>query len=142
CFTLLKELKDTELISPVSFSLSVLNSAPALVAIEKQNHNEITAISSNLPFENALISAVSKMKDEAFVVVYDELLGDDKEPEDYAFLAMQICRGDKFELEFSSNLMIDNKADKSYLRFLRALKSKAKGYEFSSNSLNFKWTLK
>ncbi|MCR4942602.1 MAG: beta-ketoacyl synthase chain length factor, partial [Campylobacter sp.] len=46
CLTLLKELKDTELISPVSFSLSVLNSAPALVAIEKQNHNEITAISS------------------------------------------------------------------------------------------------
>ncbi|RDU73634.1 hypothetical protein CQA66_00085 [Helicobacter aurati] len=56
CFAMLHSLAKENLVSPTTFSLSVLNATPALVAIATQNYNEITAISSNC-LEYALLNA-------------------------------------------------------------------------------------
>ena len=142
CLSLLKELTTSDLISPTSFSLTVLNSAPALLAISQRNFSGITAISSNLAFEMALISAVAKLENEAFVIIYDELIGENKEPQDYAFLALQICPGDSYCLEFSPIKQSDIKPKKSYVDFLNALRKNIKSYEFDSNSMHYKWNFK
>ncbi|CUU70357.1 beta-ketoacyl synthase chain length factor [Campylobacter hyointestinalis] len=61
CIGLLSELSLSGLVSPTSFSLSVLNASVASVAIQKQIHAPIFAISSSAPVEMATISAASKL---------------------------------------------------------------------------------
>ena len=141
CYKLLKEIANDEIISPVSFSLSVLNAAPALMAIELKNHNEITAISSNIAFEVAVISAFCKMKSQALIIIYDELLGGDAEPDDYAFLSLLIERGDEVKLEFlpQSN---QNIAKNTYLDFIKSLRNGIKFYEILDQNIKYKWSFR
>ena len=69
CFNMLLGLQDSYLLSPTSFSLSVLNATPALLAIANNNNAEISAISANPSLEYALINAYTKLQDYKKVLV-------------------------------------------------------------------------
>lgn len=65
CFNMLLSLQDSYLLSPTSFSMSVLNATPALLAIATKNNAEISAISANPSLEYGIINAYTKLKDSA-----------------------------------------------------------------------------
>ncbi|MGX3044153.1 beta-ketoacyl synthase chain length factor [Helicobacter sp. T3_23-1056] len=65
CFNMLLNLQDSYLLSPTSFSMSVLNATPALLAIATKNNAEISAISANPSLEYGIINAYTKLKDSA-----------------------------------------------------------------------------
>lgn len=57
CFTMLNDLAAHNIASPTAFSLSVLNSTPALLAIAQKNNSEILAISAVDCLEYGLVNA-------------------------------------------------------------------------------------
>lgn len=57
CFAMLNDLAAHNITSPTAFSLSVLNSTPALLAIAQKNHSEILAISAKDCLEYGLVNA-------------------------------------------------------------------------------------
>ena len=57
CFAMLNDLAAHNITSPTAFSLSVLNSTPALLAIAQKNHSEILAISAVDCLEYGLVNA-------------------------------------------------------------------------------------
>lgn len=63
CFSMLLSLQDSYLLSPTSFSMSVLNSTPALLAIAHNNNAEISAISANPSLEYAMINAYVRLQE-------------------------------------------------------------------------------
>ena len=63
CFELETALAKAEPLSPTSFSLSVHNAISSLLSIEAKNHNEILAISSFSPVEDALQAAFLRLND-------------------------------------------------------------------------------
>lgn len=65
CFSMLLSLQDSYLLSPTSFSMSVLNSTPALLAIAHNNNAEISAISANPSLEYAMINAYMRLQEVA-----------------------------------------------------------------------------
>ena len=65
CFSMLLNLQDSYLLSPTSFSMSVLNATPALLAIAHQNNAEISAISANPSLEYAMINAYMRLQESA-----------------------------------------------------------------------------
>lgn len=82
CFSMLLGLQNSYLLSPTSFSLSVLNATPALLAIANNNNAEISAISANPSLEYAIINAYTKLQDykEVLVLSYYEGLCDEYLP--------------------------------------------------------------
>lgn len=60
CYTLLNTLKQNELLSPTEFSLSVLNANAALLAINRSNNSEITAVSGVNSFETGVFASALK----------------------------------------------------------------------------------
>lgn len=65
CFSMLLSLQDSYLLSPTSFSMSVLNATPALLAIAHNNNAEISAISANPSLEYAMINAYVRLQEVA-----------------------------------------------------------------------------
>lgn len=63
CFSMLLSLQDSYLLSPTSFSMSVLNATPALLAIAHKNNAEISAISANPSLEYAMINAYVRLQE-------------------------------------------------------------------------------
>lgn len=63
CFSMLLSLQDSYLLSPTSFSMSVLNATPALLAIAHKNNAEISAISANPSLEHAMINAYVRLQE-------------------------------------------------------------------------------
>lgn len=63
CFSMLLSLQDSYLLSPTSFSMSVLNATPALLAIAHNNNAEISAISANPSLEYAMINAYMRLQE-------------------------------------------------------------------------------
>lgn len=63
CFSMLLSLQDSYLLSPTSFSMSVLNATPALLAIAHNNNAEISAISANPSLEYAMINAYVRLQE-------------------------------------------------------------------------------
>lgn len=63
CFSMLLSLQDSYLLSPTSFSMSVLNATPALLAIAHKNNAEISAISANPSLEHAMINAYMRLQE-------------------------------------------------------------------------------
>lgn len=80
CFAMMKDLAVHNITSPTAFSLSVLNSTPALLAIASKNHSEILAVSARDSLECGLINAYILLRDSkdkvALVISYDESKGD------------------------------------------------------------------
>ncbi len=75
CINLMSELNSDHLISPNGFANSVLNAAIANIAILKQFHGEIIAISSTDPINAALISAKARLITQTkniVIVIYEE----------------------------------------------------------------------
>lgn len=76
CFAMMKDLAVHHITSPTAFSLSVLNSTPALLAIASKNHSEILAVSARDSLECGLINAYILLRDSinkvALVISYDE----------------------------------------------------------------------
>lgn len=66
CFNMLLSLQDSYLLSPTSFSMSVLNATPALLAIAHKNNAEISAISANPSLEYAMINAYVRLQEIAY----------------------------------------------------------------------------
>lgn len=66
CFSMLLSLQDSYLLSPTSFSMSVLNATPALLAIAHNNNAEISAISANPSLEYAMINAYMRLQEIAY----------------------------------------------------------------------------
>lgn len=66
CFSMLLSLQDSYLLSPTSFSMSVLNATPALLAIAHNNNAEISAISANPSLEYAMINAYVRLQEIAY----------------------------------------------------------------------------
>lgn len=65
CFTMLNDLAAHNIASPTAFSLSVLNSTPALLAIAQKNNSEILAISSVDCLEYGLVNAYALLCESA-----------------------------------------------------------------------------
>lgn len=115
CFELLQSLRE-DFISPTSFSLSVLNATPALLAIMSANTNEILSLSASLSLEYALLNAYvnlreSKLKS-AFVVTYYEKLDLEKKHSqiDFFMLALKVSlEKPNFSLSFEKNSNAQNK---------------------------------
>ena len=87
CFELETTLAKAEPLSPTSFSLSVHNAISSLLSIEAKNHNEILAISSFSPVEDALQAAFLKLNDgyeRVLILAYHESISqsyfDEKKP--------------------------------------------------------------
>ena len=87
CFELETALAKAEPLSPTSFSLSVHNAISSLLSIEAKNHNEILAISSFSPVEDALQAAFLRLNDgykKVLILAYHESIRqsyfDDKKP--------------------------------------------------------------
>lgn len=80
CFAMMKDLAVHHITSPTAFSLSVLNSTPALLAIASKNHSEILAVSARESLECGLINAYILLRDSinkvALVISYDESQSD------------------------------------------------------------------
>lgn len=80
CFAMMKDLAVHKITSPTAFSLSVLNSTPALLAIASKNHSEILAVSARDSLECGLINAYILLRDStnkvALVISYDESQSD------------------------------------------------------------------
>lgn len=85
CFTMLNDLAAHNIASPTAFSLSVLNSTPALLAIAQKNNSEILAISAVDCLEYGLINAYALLCESAhdsreshpkdcLVISYEEML--------------------------------------------------------------------
>ena len=75
CFELETALAKAEPVSPTSFSLSVHNAISSLLSIEAKNHNEILAISSFSPVEDALQAAFLRLNDgyeKVLILAYHE----------------------------------------------------------------------
>lgn len=87
CFELETALAKAEPVSPTSFSLSVHNAISSLLGIEAKNHNEILAISSFSPVEDALQAAFLRLNDgyeRVLILAYHESISqsyfDEKKP--------------------------------------------------------------
>ncbi len=87
CFELETALAKAEPVSPTSFSLSVHNAISSLLSIEAKNHNEILAISSFSPVEDALQAAFLRLNDgyeKVLILAYHESIKqsyfDEKKP--------------------------------------------------------------
>jgi len=87
CFELETTLAKAEPLSPTSFSLSVHNAISSLLSIEAKNHNEILAISSFSPVEDALQAAFLRLNDgyeRVLILAYHESISqsyfDEKKP--------------------------------------------------------------
>lgn len=65
CFTMLNDLAAHNIASPTAFSLSVLNSTPALLAIAQKNNSEILAISAVDCLEYGLVNAYALLCESA-----------------------------------------------------------------------------
>lgn len=68
CLDMLERLHSE--VSPTSFSLSVLNAIPAMLAIDAGSHAPIMAISARSSVENGILSSLSH--DQAFLISYFE----------------------------------------------------------------------
>ena len=87
CFELETALAKADPVSPTSFSLSVHNAISSLLSIEAKNHNEILAISSFSPVEDALQAAFLRLNDgyeKVLILAYHESISqsyfDEKKP--------------------------------------------------------------
>lgn len=165
CFFLLNEIKKGEAISPSSFSLSVLNATPALLAINSANHSEILAISANPALENAAITGFSKLKElqdrglcgVAVIFSYYERLAKEiqKEADEFYMSAFEMSLdasfgGVKCEIDISSLDLINSikneeniASDFPFLCAIKALKStqKPQKWEIVNDKMKFAWSI-
>lgn len=168
CFFLLNEIKKGEAISPSSFSLSVLNATPALLAINTANHSEILAISANPALENAVLTGFSKLKElqdrglcgVAVIFSYYERLAKEiqKEADEFYMSAFEMSLNASFgsvkcELNLDSiktDNLIESRfneeniaSDFPFLCAAKALKStqKPQKWEIVNNKMKFAWSI-
>ncbi|MCH5322626.1 MAG: beta-ketoacyl synthase chain length factor [Helicobacter sp.] len=145
CLDLLKTLKKEHLVSPTSFSLSVLNATSALVAIMTKNHSEISAISADCSLEYGLINAYIKGQPQAIVINYEENLLNQSGEYEYFCLIIHI---DNFNytkyltLECCKHNCLSYNQYLSSFEFFRHYIAKEKSkWESISNHLKWKWQL-
>lgn len=135
CFDMLQDLAIYHITSPTAFSLSVLNSTPALLAIASKNTSEILAISAKDSLEYGLINAYLLLKDsikQCLVISYDEML----ESKEISLIAM--CVSLDSNLQISLNYTSKNHGESSSnMAFLEAFSSQNPHY----HNGNFTWDL-
>lgn len=142
---LLKTLQKEHLVSPTSFSLSVLNATSALVAILAKNHSEISAISADCSLEYALVNAYIKGHSEILVINYEENLLNQFGEYEYFCLILHI---DNFNYTKALTLEYCEHNVSSYNQYLSPFelfmhynaKDEA-NWESFSNHLKWKWKL-
>ncbi|WP_158336121.1 beta-ketoacyl synthase chain length factor [Campylobacter iguaniorum] len=138
CIDLLSELSGSSLVSPNSFSASVLNAPVASIGILRQIHSPIYAISSSAPVEDAMICAISKLNEfqQICVIAYEE----DALSEFKQCVAFIIKNGDSCELcfeEFDKNAQIQKENPKSTEVFV---KNYPNNFSFTGDKLIYKWS--
>ena len=149
CYAMLNQIIANEPLSPNAFSLSVLNATPALLAIKKQNHGEITAMSANPAFEYAIINAYAKLftqkKDEAFVMSYYEKLAANSDGIEFLMLACKMSlESPNFALKYSVNKNASTEkpssARLSELDFLANALEKTPKFSVKNEDMLFEWS--
>lgn len=141
---LLYSLAEKSLVSPTSFSLSVLNAVPAVSSIMYENHNDITAVSSSPSLENALLQAyisLSDTKKEQLVISYyegafKEYLEQDKL---YCCIAMEVSSGNDITIE--KTIKDENYGIGTCISEIEFLKhyEKSKNYSVYSDNAQWNW---
>lgn len=141
---LLYSLAESGVVSPTSFSLSVLNAVPAVSSIMYENHNDITAVSSSPSLENALLQSYINLYDtkkEQLVISYFE--GAFKEYYNqnklYCCLSMEVTQGEDITLEKCISTNTYGVADFiSEIEFLKHYEMK-EDYSIYTDNTEWKW---
>ncbi len=142
---LLYFLADENIVSPTSFSLSVLNAVPAVTSIMYKNHNDITAISSSPSLENAILNAYINMQDtkkEQLVISYYEGACKQYYNKDklYLCISMEVTSGSSITIEKKASEKVYKVMDKiSEIEFLKNYNIE-KDYSIYSDKSEWKWS--
>lgn len=141
---LLYSLAESGIVSPTSFSLSVLNAVPAAAAIMYNSHNDITAVSSSPSLENALLQAYINMldtKQEQLVICYYEGAFKDYYSQNklYCCISMEVSKGTDIVLEKCCSDKTYGIADSiSEIEFLKHYHQK-ENYSTYTDNTEWKW---
>lgn len=133
CYELLKELAETGILSPQSFSLAVHNAIPSLYTIDRKIHSNVLAISSEAGVFSAIVEALGLFacgEQVVRIIVAEEAVpGEyrqycDFADESYAYAIDLVPEGD-MSLSFSGNehRSIDSAALSTNLQAIRFLLS-------------------
>ena len=146
---LLHSLGKTAAISPVSFSLSVLNSIPALLCIANGNNSDITAISSYPSLENGLLQGIlalfdNKTANTCLVISYYE--GENKPyftiDDAYCAVTVEISEGNEVTVERYTEIdemRVQNEFPLSEICFLSNYDLR-KNFAFYDGKYIWKWS--
>lgn len=125
CFALLEMLAKEKIVSPTSFSLSVLNAIPALCSIYHKNQSEILSIASQASLEYGVLNAVLKLQSnpaikECFVLSYYEGEGAEYYYHNSicSLVLLKIALGDSVVLSLQESLGKENLTNHSDWNFL------------------------
>ena len=141
---LLYSLAESGVVSPTSFSLSVLNAVPAVSSIMYKNHNDITAVSSSPSLENALLQAYINLcdtKQNQLVISYYEGAFKEYFKQDnlYCCVSMELSFGNNITIEKeSSDCKYDLVRKISEIEFLKNYENKI-DYTIASDYSKWMW---
>lgn len=141
---LLHTLAESGVVSPTSFSLSVLNAVPAVSSIMYKNHNDITAVSSNPSLENALLQAYINLcdtKKNQLVISYYEGAFKEYFKQDnlYCCVSMEVSFGNNIIIEKqTSGSKYDLSGSISEIEFLKHYNDKT-NYTVTSDYSKWIW---
>lgn len=130
CTDLLKELGKFALVSPASFSLSVLNSTPCNIAIKRSIHSQIDAISAEACVENAVISAFSKLQSQICLICYEESF----ETDEFFCVCMVMKKGDDIKLQ-----VLPSQSKKSIKSIENFVENFGKNFSYDDGANLYKW---
>lgn len=141
---LLYSLAESGVVSPTSFSLSVLNAVPAVSSIMYKNHNDITAVSSSPSLENALLQAYINLCDtnkNQLVISYYEGAYKEYLKQDnlYCCISMEMSFGNNITIEKqNSDIKYDLASTVSEIEFLKNYENKI-NYTITSDYSKWMW---
>lgn len=140
---LLYTLSKDKIVSPTSFSLSVLNATPAISSIAYKNHNDIIAVSSNPSLENGLLQAYINLCDtnkNQLVISYYEGAYQEyfKEDNFSCLIALEISKGNNITMKKKQTDKTYNLANISEIEFLKHYDNKI-NYSIYSDYSQWIW---
>lgn len=138
-FKMYETLKQDGVITPTTFSLSVLNAIPALCSIMFKNTQEILAISENMSVEYGLLNAYLLLQEEAskecLVIAYREV-ENFYSPNGVIVLVFRVKKGSSLQLKQSFCQEKDRENMWSEITFL---KNYNKNHSWISISQDEQW---
>lgn len=142
-FKMYETLKQDRLITPTTFSLSVLNAIPALCSIMFKDTQEILAISENLSVEYGLLNAFLLLQEgnckECLVIAYREVENFDS-PNGVIVLTFKVQKGSSLQLRQSFQQEKDKENLWSELSFLKNY-NKNRSWISTSQDEQWEWNV-